>query len=295
MSDEHLHNEKHIENIPNDVVREIFSFLNLRETYFANSLVCKSWNSLLRYDSKEQWLHSLSLPFFKNPQHVSTIYEKTKDWSELGPYILPEEPEGVWLVNPDNVDISLGKASGLVNQYRAAYPVVWDENNNGFYFDGSNGLTFVADGSAVLYGDGKTFSAWIKCQKNTDMGFRILSTRSYAGGFEFVAPRYHTQVVSLFADGSHKDIGSTQVSDDKWHHVAVVMTNTHWKAYVDGVLDGTQVHRSGAADRMDITNIAFGRALYGEDPFLGYMKHIAIWNSSLTDEQIETVFKVGFN
>ena len=78
--------------------------------------------------------------------------------------------------------------------------------------------------------------AWIKTPKDDNAGGRILAKR---GTWEFVAPRYNGPI-SFYANGrGHKNIGSTRVDDNKWHHVAVTYLPGTMNAYVDGRFDGS--------------------------------------------------------
>ena len=76
--------------------------------------------------------------------------------------------------------------------------------------------------------------AWIKTSPGKDgpyLGGRILSKR---GSWEFAAPRFNGPI-SFFANGQHKNIGSTRVDDNQWRHVAVThSTSGQISSYIDG-------------------------------------------------------------
>ena len=80
--------------------------------------------------------------------------------------------------------------------------------------------------------------AWIKSPRGSEFGNaggRILSKR---GSWEFAAPRFNGPI-SFFANGQHKNIGSTRVDDNIWHHVAVTHVSGTVNSYIDGRFDGS--------------------------------------------------------
>ena len=88
---------------------------------------------------------------------------------------------------------------------------------------------------------------------------------------------------------NHSIIGTTAVTSNVWHHVAVTYDGT-WKLYLDGNPDGTlvvnepprndSIQHSGIGSAMNSTGVAAGF-------FAGVIDEIRIWNVARTQNQLQ--------
>jgi hypothetical protein len=115
-------------------------------------------------------------------------------------------------------------------------------------------------------------------------------------GFEFVAPGY-AGVTSMFLINKDVDIGSEDVGNNEWKHIVIVVDRTSVTSYVNGKRDGVKSINYDSG-HFDIRNLWLGTTFqpYGSqysDYFEGYLREVCVWDTILTQEQIETAFKIG--
>merc|ERR1711879_224545 len=100
-------------------------------------------------------------------------------------------------------------------------------------------------GELVLATPGTPMCVWLRAPShNKDQGGRILSKRAGRSGWEFIAPRRDTGLVSFYSSGGgQQDLGSIRIDDGVWHHVALTFNElSEMRSYVDGRLDGKITH-----------------------------------------------------
>jgi len=86
------------------------------------------------------------------------------------------------------------------------------------------------------------------------------------------------------------NIGSG-LTDGNWHHMVVTNTGGTYKAYIDGV---DTAYSTGTLSQLEPRNvIATAREPYLAYEFPGNLSNVAIWNSTLTIDQILTIYNGG--
>ena len=91
--------------------------------------------------------------------------------------------------------------------------------------------------------------------------------------------------ISFFANGQHKNVGSTRVDDDCWHHVAVVHESSgRISAFVDGRFDGAASFGPVGPNGADLW--VGSRA--GADAFhpKGEFKHVRCFDKALSQREL---------
>jgi hypothetical protein len=146
----------------------------------------------------------------------------------------------------------------------------------------------------VLGSSSRTCTAWIKTA--TAPGVIFGWALKVAGGKWIVRVNDGGQLRCEVHNGYH--YGTTIVSDDQWHHVAVVLEDdgspdvTETKLYVDGVLDATQ----DVADE-PINTVAAMDVVMGFNPhesgrkYVGLIDEARIYDRALTQAEIQAVME----
>jgi hypothetical protein len=90
-------------------------------------------------------------------------------------------------------------------------------------------------------------------------------------------------------------IGSRNVNDGQWHHVAAVYDGTNEYLYVDGALDVSTPNTgsiSQTSDPVYIGNVA-NTGNSGKYYFNGLIDEVSIYNRALTASEIEAIYAAG--
>lgn len=84
----------------------------------------------------------------------------------------------------------------------------------------------------------------------------------------------------------------TEITDDKWHHIAGTYDKKSLKIYVDGVLEGEMA----VIDNPDTTTgvLRFGVRVGGGNPLKGVLDEVALYSVALEKEKIQEIMNNGF-
>jgi len=80
--------------------------------------------------------------------------------------------------------------------------------------------------------------------------------------------------------------GSTVLTLDTWHHVALTISPTKIQLFLNGYKDGEIIHDRGPAVKGH-SYLAIGRHMWYKNPFGGLMDEIRIWSVAKTEEEIQ--------
>ena len=162
---------------------------------------------------------------------------------------------------------------------------IGNSNSNSLSFDGSNDYVDLSSMVAPGGDSPRTLAAWIK--PNSVSGYTTIAgwgNDSYHELFNISLKNGN-----LFWHGYSNDWGgSTVMNPDTWYHIVATFDGTTQKLYVNGNLDGSYVP---SYDLMTGT----GNVVIGKFPdalniryFDGIIDDVSIWNTSLTQEQIQS-------
>lgn len=168
-----------------------------------------------------------------------------------------------------------------------------------YSFDGSNDKVITGQKNLDMDKVGFTMMTWWKCgsESNTD---RVISKRdSQNRGYELV-PRDDVISVSIGDDSgiTHLDVGSTDITDDAWHHIAAVIEppsngSRTCQVYLDGEPDGTEeFSRTGSINSTaDLRIGTRGTTSYYE----GNIFDVRVYDRLLADSEITDVYQSGIS
>lgn len=156
--------------------------------------------------------------------------------------------------------------------------------NQAFNFDVTDTLTNTPNYD--LSNDKITVAMWVK---NTDQFGVMLD---YVGIFGI---RIENDILGVSVKNPSVEVSaSTAVNLGGFKHVVGTFNGTTLKVYVDGVLDGTS---SPVQNLLSTTGVLFrlGTRNSGLDPYAGVMDEVAIWNRTLSDSEVFTIFNRSNN
>ena len=151
------------------------------------------------------------------------------------------------------------------------------QNQNALDFDGTN--DYVETDFAGISGTGsRTVEAWIKTpylatqQVITDWGSMTTGQRFT---FNMIAGKLRCEI------GGQGVTGSTTISDNNWHHVAVTFNNNSspkFRMYVDGVLEASFNLNNVTMNTATTNSFRIGRRVDNVNHFDGVIDEVRVWN-----------------
>ncbi len=156
---------------------------------------------------------------------------------------------------------------------------------NCIHFYGDNDYIVVNNESLFDFTSGNlTIEAWIKADGLNNMYNGIVTK----GDTSWRLQRYSTSNTLQFAAGNgstNNIIGTVNINDNQWHHIAAVKDGTQLRLYVDGVLDvaGTC---AGTIPVNDFPVIIGANCEILDRSWNGFIDDVRIWQSARTLEEI---------
>ena len=162
----------------------------------------------------------------------------THETVDLSSYVKPTDPSRVLAIDMNNIRGTVYDYSGRENNGTASnVSNKITQLGTVSVFDGSTSYISVDDDDTLDLTTTLTISAWVKtttagiiAAKWTSAGNQRSYTFSTDGTLKFW--------LSLDGIANEIEVGTTDIEDGLWHHVAVVFTSPTVSFYIDGVLDG---------------------------------------------------------
>ena len=211
-----------------------------------------------------------------------TTYNLLNDSSKTGLLITTDGEAGV---NSSFTDSSSNAATVTAGGNSVQLNTFSPYRHGGYStnFDGSSEMRMPADLSSIGTGD-FTMECWIKTGVKTNYQ-GIMGCFTGNSPDTDIGPWLHTNNAGVIL-GSDYDgafaLGSTDVCDNNWHHIALVRASGTITIYVDGIVDGTMVHNQ---DLSTLTSdIVIGDLNGYNRPFTGSIADARITTSALYTE-----------
>ncbi len=163
--------------------------------------------------------------------------------------------------------------------------------SNALSFDGSNDYVDLGNDTSLQITGDITIMAWIKTEDLAT--YRPIVDDN--GGDNFTS--YSLWVndagkLIWWSDGSGWKASNGSVEDDSWHHVAVTLSGTTLKFYIDGEEDANSYTVSSLTATSDRKTIGL-RSDVQSYLFNGEIDEVAIYDDNLTANQIEDAYNKG--
>jgi len=165
-------------------------------------------------------------------------------------------------------------------------------------FDGANDIWQVSEYNEIRYvGDNLTLMAWIEPDFNlSHANNREIMRKAGASGtdayrllFAQNANQYRFKIdTNGVAQNCDTQLGSNDAPIDVWHHITAVYDGANMKVYWDGRLNNTCA--TTGTIRQSSGNFNIGSFNPGTNPWDGKLDEVAIWNRSLSAQEIKTIY-----
>ncbi len=163
-------------------------------------------------------------------------------------------------------------------------------HGGGQWFDGDRVL--VPHSSSLDLSEELTIAAWIKAS-GSDTYLAIADKYRVNGdiseGFTlFLSDGKLRFAIYSGVDGyCSGDVGTSDLRDDQWHHIAAVWDGSHVRGYVDGLQEGEIAYTFPPASNTDPLGIGLRlNGWGGYMPFLGVIDEVRIYNKALNSYEI---------
>ena len=213
--------------------------------------------------------------------------------------IAPEDIIGIWFLDDDKGGVAKDSSgNGYDGEIIGDLEVVNAKFNKGFEFDGVLGNYVSVEHAKALNLAEFTITYWCNMDVSGAWQIPVLKVDNAAGGahrnIDFQTPPAGGEVSVYFSQGANQwrgAIGTTVVSDEKWHHIAGSYDLDSLRLYVDGVLEGEGDH-DGEPDFMDDPLMLGSGEIW---PFLGIIDDVAIFNKALSADDILNIMDDGLD
>lgn len=206
----------------------------------------------------------------------------------------------LWIPLNETTGTSVSEAGGNLLGSHVSSPIhIAGNHGYALSFDGSDDQVDLTNISLPTGTSSRTISAWVRVSATSGVENQaILSYGENSNGarFTFRLDGSSTQRLRLEVQGGFI-VGSTQINDGAWHHVAATLTNdgspdvNEAKLYVDGSLETVSSSGSEAINTSSAGTPTIGGSNHsGSFNFKGDIDEVRISNSALNGAEIQGLF-----
>ncbi|UCG47058.1 MAG: LamG domain-containing protein, partial [Phycisphaerales bacterium] len=189
-----------------------------------------------------------------------------------------------------------GSGNGRTGEPNGTITYAAGKSGQAISFDGTNFVN-VPDYNGVSGTQSRTCSAWIKA---TEPG-EIVSWGNNTTGQKWIW-RLQNETGGAEVTGAERlevsngqIVGSTDLLDDAWHHVAVVLDSdgaaevVDLKLYVDGYLDASSFVTNQVINTADLSTVRVGRGPWNDRPFYGQIDELRVYSRALSHGEVASL------
>jgi len=170
---------------------------------------------------------------------------------------------------------------------------------NSLSFDGNNDLVSIQPSASILIDGAISLSAWVKIPVSHNSNWGTIF-----GGYD----EYHFNLYAGSNNSSSNGVvqlenrngttakGSTDLRDNKWHHVMAVYDGSNKYIYVDGSLEATQSSSRSTPSTSTSEKLIIGHVNHstGSNEFFpGKIDEAAIWSGALSQSEVTAIYNSG--
>lgn len=132
-----------------------------------------------------------------------------------------------------------------------------------------------------------TIEAWIKTQSDAAI---LAATLNNQHGLYFAPGRYVHRYPVAPVGGATLLFSNDRIRDDKWHHVAVVRTESTITVYLDGVREKSMTGRTNNFSEAPLLQVGRRVPYASQLNFKGGIRDLRIWSTARSDAEIAHAF-----
>ena len=201
---------------------------------------------------------------------------------------------GMWLFNEDKGDVAKD-SSGNGHDGEIKGDVKWVEGqfDNALEFPGTDGNYVTVPHEDSLTLTTFTIAAWVKQQAPAaGVWPTVVSKNGETYNYYFQASDTGLFTTGFTVGGAWCEVsGTTNLFDEKWHHLAGTYDKKSLRVYVDGTLEGEASHKETPDENSEPMGI--GGFSDGTTCVVGIVDEVVIVNSALTEDDIRSIMTKG--
>ena len=221
--------------------------------------------------------------------------------SNLVGYWKMEDGSGTTLTDVSSYgnDGTINGASWTTGILSTSYDNTPASYGNSLSFDGNNDLVSIQPSASILIDGAISLSAWVKIPVSHNSNWGTIF-----GGYD----EYHFNLYAGSNNSSSNGVvqlenrngtvatGSTDLRDNKWHHVMAVYDGSNKYIYVDGSLEATQSSSRSTPSTSTSKKLIIGHVNHstGSNEFFpGKIDEAAIWSGALSQSEVTAIYNSG--
>jgi len=164
-------------------------------------------------------------------------------------------------------------------------------------FDGSGDIVEAMNFKGVTGTHSRTVSAWIKTNTLGEIASWGANSAGQKWIFRVQESNGTVGAIRVEVNGGYQ-VGSIDLRNGQWHHVAAVLGDdgspnvTEIVLYVDGTQELISAQLDEPIDTAASSNVRIGQAPWGTRPFTGLIDDVRIYDKVLTPDEIMLVMRV---
>ena len=231
-----------------------------------------------------------------SPTEIQNIYNRAVGGKPLSDGRDPYMPVAYWKFNEATGSYV---ADNTENDYHGTLYNAESDNwtagkqCTGVVFDGVDEYMEIGSFKGIPGSASRTVCAWIK---TSEPSFTIANWGEEAPNAKWNVQLAPNGVLGVSVNGGHI-IGSTDLADDQWHHIAIVLNNdgspniNEVLLYIDGRKDQVSNSYSCAVNTAVSENVKFGVDILKSDYTMGAIDEVMIFSRALSGNDIEQIYK----
>lgn len=167
-------------------------------------------------------------------------------------------------------------------------PSLAQGSENALKFNGSNNYILSSKDNRGITSE-VTVTAWVKTSSKKLQMVATKYDRDAEHGYQLLMRDGKAAFAGRDGSGEYRHSGYsfTTIDDDKWHHLAGVLSNGIWIIYIDGTMQMNFNSFYKTPDLRSNAPLTIGNYyLVNADYFDGIIDEVRIWNRALTDYEI---------
>ena len=161
-------------------------------------------------------------------------------------------------------------------------------------FNGINDYIDCGNDESLDLDDDFTVMAWVKTSNAGFILHKKNSNSPYQGISFYVSSNVLRSRITDTGPTNYDNTGSGTVTDDKWHHVALVADKGgNAQLYVDGQANGSSTDLSSMGDIVNTVNLEIGVSNAGSSHFDGLIDEVVILDEALDANDINDIYQAG--
>jgi len=201
---------------------------------------------------------------------------------------------GYWSFN-ENTGSTIFDLSGNNNNGLFLNSPTWVSGRKGraLNFNGINQGINLANNGVLNLTAAIGISCWVNITTNTPNSFARIIDKQYNSGFVLCHLSVSNQLI--FGPNANFATSTTSLTANVWYHIGCTYDGLTVKIYVNGVLEGTTPFIGSIGNGSSTITFGYDNTTSpNAEFFTGMLDGVRIYNRALSQQEITTLYQIGF-